>query len=96
MLTKSEIRKVRRGADIIARNQHAIPHGNGITYACEAVGFGELAAKMKQFYNPPMQNKKYPDSDCWGDLPYNGGHSVQSQLQRELLLELFAHLKGEL
>lgn len=100
MLSKSEIRRVRLAADLIAKHApYVIEQGydsSHVPYACEALGWGHLATKMKTFYQPPMQNREYPSSDCWGDLPYNGGHTKQSQLQRELMLELFAHLKGKI
>lgn len=99
-LSKSEIRRVRKGADQLAKDtQKAIttPDGEGVIYACEAVGFGHLAKKMREFYQPPFGRNFYghEDHDKWGDLPYGLClMTKESQLQRELMLELFAHLEG--
>jgi hypothetical protein len=95
-LTKREIKRVRRGADLIADNtKNAIKYkGNseGDVYACEAIGFGYLSVWLKDFYNPKVREIH---DDQWVGLPYGDEpFTKRSQLQRELMLELFAHLKG--
>jgi hypothetical protein len=92
-LTKEEIVVVRRGADLIARDAEKAINGDksAEAYACNVLG-GYLAIKLKDFYDPPIHAEI-----LWQGLRYfPEGFTIESQLQRELMLELFAHLKGVL
>lgn len=96
-LTSKEVRRVKKGAEALEKSMPMVVNGEGANipvYACEVLGFGHLADKMRSFYLPTYIDDDY---DKWDGLIYKLDEMTEeSQLQRILMLELFAHLKGKL
>jgi hypothetical protein len=87
MLNLKQCDTVRKAADLIASGESA--------FSCSAIMRAQGGQDLKNTYATFYGFE--PHIWRWGELPeYAGGNTPQTQMQRELMLELFALTRGKL